>query len=540
MVSVPGAAFGIIGEAGAEPIGDCGLLFAADCRIDNRQELRAALGPLAAPTATDRQLLLAAWRRWGVGCLDRVIGDFALAAFDAAEQSLVLARDPGGRCPLFYRRDGAAVRFASMPSALLDSGPARHDGAALAARLRGLPLPGCSSYFEGVSRVLPGQALRFTSASMRQVHDWNPSLEPLEDSDAALVERFRALLDAAVAARLAREGPTATHLSSGYDSSAVTATAARLASATGPIYAFTAIPAPGLPLVVPPGRMADERALASETARRYGLRHLLVSDSQPLLEGLRGHARFHQEPAGNAFNLGWWNAIAGQARSLGARVVLTGEAGNLTLSAGGLPVLSDWLRRGEPGTWWRQARAASARGDVRWRGTLFNSIRGDYAKARLRALKAADPGASLMGLRARTGIDERDPTADRRLAEFTLRLRPEHLLNHGAYRPLARAALDDRLPAAVLESRRRGYQGADWFSRLGRESLLGAFEEIAANRDAAETVDLPALRRIAERWPAIGVDSPAAIARFGRRLTDAVAVGLFIVETARGKSTMGV
>src|SRR3569623_1661674 len=69
-------------------------LMVAAVRIDNREELVAALGTSAAAARTmaDGALLLAAWDRWEAGALDRLVGDFAFALWDREKRRLVLAR----------------------------------------------------------------------------------------------------------------------------------------------------------------------------------------------------------------------------------------------------------------------------------------------------------------------------------------------------------------------------------------------------------------------------------------------------------------
>ena len=75
----------------------------ADARIDNRQELAAALGFLDRDLGeiTDGQLILAAFDRWGENCPQKLLGDFAIAIWNSRDGSLFLARDPVGVKPLY-------------------------------------------------------------------------------------------------------------------------------------------------------------------------------------------------------------------------------------------------------------------------------------------------------------------------------------------------------------------------------------------------------------------------------------------------------
>ncbi|MFL5540737.1 MAG: asparagine synthetase B family protein, partial [Longimicrobiaceae bacterium] len=95
--------------------------------IYNYLELRAELAGagFAFHTGTDTEVLLAAFARWGRGCLARLRGMFALAVWDRVERTLFLARDRVGEKPLYWWRDGARFVFASETRALLALLPAR-------------------------------------------------------------------------------------------------------------------------------------------------------------------------------------------------------------------------------------------------------------------------------------------------------------------------------------------------------------------------------------------------------------------------------
>src|SRR3546814_15198799 len=65
-------------------------------------------------TESDTEVILAAWREWGPDCLSRLQGMFVFALYDAAADTLFLARDRLGVKPLYYVElaDGALI-FAS-------------------------------------------------------------------------------------------------------------------------------------------------------------------------------------------------------------------------------------------------------------------------------------------------------------------------------------------------------------------------------------------------------------------------------------------
>jgi asparagine synthase (glutamine-hydrolysing) len=354
-------------------------------------------------------------------------------------------------------------------------------------------------------------------------------------------------------------------------------------SGGGDLVAYTSAPARGRDTVMVRGRIADESDIAGQTARFLGIEHEIIRTEQPLLDSLRGHARYYQEPVRNVLNVGWWSEIDRRAAERGATVLLTGEVGNLTFSAGGLSALSDWVRKRQLRRWWSEALSASRRRDVRWRGILMSSFRfllpkrvteelirlflaqprwstacfvrsellsrlpdlrpaqpDRQAEERLRVMRGYDAGVVRTGTLAKYGIDERDPTADRRLVEFSLRLPPEHLLDRGTYKPLARAVLADRVPALVLDAPLRGYQGADWISRISKADALSTLEEISSNSTVHEVIDIERLRRTISNWPIAAANQPdGSIESFGRHVTNALSMGVFVIES-EDHGTLGV
>jgi asparagine synthase (glutamine-hydrolysing) len=82
------------------------LFLTADARIDNRDELIAALGLTgrAREEITDGELILGAYERWGERCPERLLGDFAFAIWDRRKQTLFCTRDHFGVKQLYYYR----------------------------------------------------------------------------------------------------------------------------------------------------------------------------------------------------------------------------------------------------------------------------------------------------------------------------------------------------------------------------------------------------------------------------------------------------
>jgi asparagine synthase (glutamine-hydrolysing) len=567
--------------------GDGRFALVADLRLDNRSELAGSLriDPAKAARLADSSLLLLALERWGDEAVPRLLGDFAFAFYDAGERRLVLARDPLGQRPLFYHRGSGFLAFASMPSGLLalpevDKAP---DETAVFAFLASLPRTGPGSFYEGIERVEPGHMVVVTPDRIERRRHWRPQprrlgLKTFQDH----VEAYRAELDAAVARRLrGAEGLVAAHLSGGWDSNATTATAARLtAPAGGRVIAFTHVPGLREEAGSPANRFSDESSLAAATAALYpNVEHVRMPGScrSPLAD-LDLYVSLYDRPVFNLCNHVWLSEIRSAARVRGARVLLSGEIGNWTISASPSTLLGDMLSEGRLIAWahaaWamvrgRRARlrgiAASSFGQWLPKGlwdrvaglsssppaTLTDpinpSLRGraaELAPPALRRGRIADASDALLemdwgenrkGILGGWGIDKRDPTADTRLIDFCLSLPLDMLLKGAERRPLARAALADRVAPAVLDERRKGYQSADWHVGLSRdrERIAQLLDAMAADELAVRLIDIDALRRLVAAWPSSGWEDGRTIGAYRIGLLKALTAGHFILA-ARG------
>lgn len=570
------------------------LLLVADIRIDNRDDLEAGLGigGVQARTIADSTLLLLAWERWGEGAFARIVGDYAFALWDSTQRRLILARDPVGARPLHYHRGRGFIAFATMAKGLhaLPAIPVAPNAERVAEELALLPDSGPESFFAGVERVEPATYVLLSQEGAQTRRHWNPARTVLKlrgPDDYA--EAMREQLDRAVKARLRGAGSSvATHLSAGFDSGAVTSSAA-LQIAPGRVVAYTAAPREDYDGPAPPNRIGDESPGAAQVAALYpNIEHVILraTGASPL-EHLDRHYYLFERPILNICNKVWADAINQAARDRGLGVLLTGTMGNLTISYDGQAMLATLLRTGRWLAWLREGSALLRKTDMRPRGLLAASFgpylpssiwarlrrgrdpglaahsalrpgriapdelearararaldlthrpRGDGLAARLWALRRTDPGNYTLGTLGGWGLDVRDPTADRRLIEFCLSVPEDQYLRGGERKALARRAFAGRLPEETIAGRKKGIQAVDWHEGLtaGRAALAEEIARLGACDVAADTLDLARMRKLTEEWPKTGWETGPVMSAYRLALLRGISSGHFLRKASGG------
>ena len=240
-------------EGGAQPMGS------ADQRIQvvfngelydfrEQREALADAGHVFLSDHSDTEVLVHGYRRWGDRLPERVSGMFAFAAVDQEKRSLLLARDPTGKKPLYvatraFFDDASPIEmaFASELGALavLPGAKKRVDPLALERYLAFDFVPDPDAIYEGVCKLPPGTSVEIDLdapaaaspadllARARVYWDlgFGARMLPKDPRDrrALLVDT----LERAVKARLVADVPVGVFLSGGIDSSTVAALAAR-------------------------------------------------------------------------------------------------------------------------------------------------------------------------------------------------------------------------------------------------------------------------------------------------------------------------
>lgn len=287
--------------------------------IYNHGELRAALiqDGCTFRTRSDTEVLLNGIELEGIPFLRRLNGMFAFALLDKRTGRLILARDPFGIKPLYFRvaPDGA-LAFASEVRALrLASGqPIAMDPDALSEFLLNGFIYEPKSGFAGVEKIAPGCALEVDLSTLRLVH--HRYHDPL--SGAVPDSTLDDLLSRQVGLELQADVPVGVFFSGGIDSSVVVAAAPRGVDAFFVDYGEEQSG---------DARYATDVAAALNTPlHRTHHRHENVSVQQ-ILDEFREVARGTEELISD-FTFVATRIISRYAREAGYKVMLSGMGGD--------------------------------------------------------------------------------------------------------------------------------------------------------------------------------------------------------------------
>ena len=201
--------------------------------IYNFLELRKALENLGHQfrSHSDTEVVLAAYREYGVECLQYLRGMFAFAVWDRRERILFLARDRVGKKPLFYGIDQDGIKFASEAKAFL-ADPTFNSEVnvkAISHYLTFQYVPAPWSAFQGVHKLPPAHYLIVKNGEITTERYWKLSYaNTFQGSESDAREELLERLTQAVQIRLISDVPLGAFLSGGIDSSVTVALMAKL------------------------------------------------------------------------------------------------------------------------------------------------------------------------------------------------------------------------------------------------------------------------------------------------------------------------
>jgi asparagine synthase (glutamine-hydrolysing) len=288
--------------------------------IYNYRELRTELERAGHRFSTtgDTEAIVHLYEEHGDAFAARLRGMFAIAIWDARRRRLVLARDPYGIKPLYFRVTPTGLEFASELRALPRG---EIDLDALEAFLAFNSIPAPFSIFRETRKLPPGSLLVWEEGATTPTIERfaRPAPVPLDEvrngDEAELEEELRARLRDSLRAHLVSDVPVGVLLSGGIDSALLTALAAQESS--GPVRTFS---------IGFEERSFDELEDARLVADRYATDHrelVLRPDAALLLPAL---ANAFDEPFADSSALPTY--LVSELAATDVKVALSGEGGD--------------------------------------------------------------------------------------------------------------------------------------------------------------------------------------------------------------------
>ena len=461
-------------------------------------------------TSSDVEVIAHLYEDGGTDALADLDGMFAFALWDRRRRRLVLGRDRVGIKPLYVAERGDRILFGSEVKCLLAAGvDAEIDLQALHDYLTLGYVPGPASILRGVRQVPPGHLLiAEPGRPVRTERYWTlegHARASAPRSESAWTEELVATLRGAVERHLMSDVPLGVFLSGGLDSSTIVALMHELG--VHPIRTFT---------IGFEERTFSETAVARQVATRFGTEHhelVVRPDAATLLPRLVHH---FDEPFADSSAIPVWHLSELARRHV--KVVLSGEGGDEMLAGYetyrarrlaslyarlpaliGRRALPELVRRlpvsharvsfdykakrfvagaylppAAGHLWWKTVLSEDAKAALYANGTLaeveptvrlFERLYAESDGEELDRLQYVDatlflPADILVKVDRMSmahSLEARVPFLDRGVMELARRLPARLRLRGLTTKYLLRRAMAGRLPAAVVDGRKRGF-----------------------------------------------------------------------------------
>ncbi len=513
------------------------LTLVADARIDNREELAKELDLPDMPMEHigDGEFILAAYRKWGEACPEKLLGDYAFAIWDEAKRELFCARDFIGVRPLYFYTDERIFVFGSeiegilnhpvVPRTIRDASVANH----LANRAL---MDHRHTFYEKIYKLQAGFTLRIGRDEKRFRRYWDiRRVEPIKlESKEAYVRHLRELLEDAVRVRMRTSYGVSAHLSGGLDSSPIAVLAARelRRRSAEPLHVYS--------WHLPPGEGDDPEHFEWRYPRTVAAQEGMV-----LHWGNLELDRVYLELKEGDITLGetqqfWYEYfIRDELQARGVRTMLSGWGGDEFITNHAYAFYSELFLRGKWGRLVEVAKKRGMRGAKEWLKFIYKrifvplmpdciychlprircseleteGIRPEFVEAVRRewrrknhifsrdtsALVRTDLYRAWDNAHVQARLDawaqgaKREcfvyayPLLDRRIVEFSVSMPTEYLHNEGKDRYLYRLAIEDLLPYEALWQ-----QGKSESNRFAQLTVLyeELFERLQKEKDLTQ------------------------------------------------------
>jgi len=212
---------------------DKNIIVAYNGEIYNFQDIRSLLieRGYIFKSNTDTEVIIYAFKEWGIDCIHQFNGMFAIALFDKMKDELYLIRDRMGIKPLYYYYNGQGIVFASelKPIMAYPYFQKEINFHALNMYLHHQYITAPHTIFKNTFKLNPGCYLTYKNGEIRVIEYWSVENKfihrKIEDNktEKEYIDDLEKLLTDSVRLRMISDVPIGGLLSGGIDSSLVAA-----------------------------------------------------------------------------------------------------------------------------------------------------------------------------------------------------------------------------------------------------------------------------------------------------------------------------
>jgi asparagine synthase (glutamine-hydrolysing) len=454
-------------EAAAQPMHyNGGYTVIHNGEIYNYIELREELSKkgYGFKTASDTEVILAAYAHYKEKCVEHFDGMFAFAIWDDNEKVLFCARDRFGEKPFYYTLK-EAFYFASEIKALLAAGIAGEQDNGMLLYFMGTgstidPADPSRTFYRNLKKLPAAHWLRYDSMTSRLMINryWSVSKKISSTNVKASLEELNSLLTLSMNRRLRSDVPLGTSLSGGLDSSSVAACVSALG--VGNLKTFTASF---------PGFERDETSKAKKVAGTFGFRNYTVHpNADGFVEDFERLVYHQDEPIASASVYAQFKVFE-LAAVENVTVLLDGQGADEVFAG------YDHYR-----SWWMKSLLPYFTSNVLRRRTrrelMDPSLNSDFAESAIREVNIVKPVVRHLndllyfdtfcsGLEQLLRYSDRNsmahgrevrlPFLNHELVEFVFSLPGSMKINKGYTKWILRKLMSDKLPGEIVWTKRK-------------------------------------------------------------------------------------
>ncbi|MCU0608983.1 MAG: asparagine synthase (glutamine-hydrolyzing) [Chitinispirillaceae bacterium] len=474
--------------------------------IELRQELEA-LGERFS-TRSDTEVLLAAFRHWGVQCFAKLNGFFAVVIYDKKNDTLVFARDRVGKAPLYIAHTSDGVFWASEIKSILAAQeqlrPDINQNAVADFIQHGIRDYDNQTFWNGIT-TFPAASYGVLDASLHMTTQsyWDFPRHRMAIDDISLREAgdgLRDLLMDALKIRLRSDIPVGFSLSGGLDSSTLAA-----------LYASSFDRPADCMSITFANKAHSELPYAQQVVDRYRSRltlHEMRGDDHHLLSEIDQYTHLIEEPYHSPVLYADYY-IQKEFKKLGYGVTINGGGGDELLagyegeydkpyfrylqqqtmtglfgemctpqSLGGIKRRATYLLDTCVVRFRHHAsencRYGGGQSGVSFPNDFSELMIGNFTSLRMNYWMRSG-NKSYLGV----PVEPRLPFLDYRVIDWCFKLPPQHLIHHGWHKYVLRTAMEPLLPRSIVWRRRKQGFPFDhtWWLQHSRQVLVGEIKK---------------------------------------------------------------